>query len=892
MFQTIIQALQTTWKAGEIEEKAKRLRAIGDELTLHILVDIYEKVDMHQLRTEALLQSVEKTTREIMYLMIEHRNVTTKQTLEVVERFLRTLEEKIEKMEEHRTRSSTSPILTTQLTTEKSIIDFIKTRPDFSRRMDRYDGVKEAQKETFQWIFEDHQHDPKEWDSFSEWMCSNSNLYWISGKAGSGKSTLVKFLVQHPQFRKSLETWADGEHLIIAEHFFWNAGSNMQNSQDGLFRTLLLAILQEQPALACVLFPDRFQHGVDWSDFPTVPQLVRAFNKLIAQTEIPARIVLVIDGLDEFETTSLRYTALADIFIEATKSPNFKAVLSSRPLSAFELLFKRFPKLRLHDLTRKDIQIYVHDRLAQHERIARLSLQDSLCAANIISDIVSGSSGVFLWVRIVIESLLEGFQNYDSLEDLYTRLKAIPEDIEVLFDQMFHQIPTQYKLQSSRIFQLVRFCDDFCITNTPLVLYFSENSLENVLAHPIQPLSWSERETIRDEVRGRLRSRCAGLIELSSNIDSNGNWSRPDVQYLHRTVADWIHGKSVWDRIIAETKDQSFDPGVMVSQSLLMMIKTNGTYPPPNCGFHSLSQADTAKTILLVMRDSIVQKTHAQIMLLNECDRVMKYHFDVAYKDEPPDTKFPQKHSNWYELLRIGREYGVEKAHNTFLSITITHSLDFYLEEMIRANDGVLPEKMGMPLLHYVRFPRVSTLGVYKLLLEHGADPNERFRGESPWQIFLLDLCLDRTVTLYRITILRLFLRHGVDIGALVDPHKDKDWIDRPDGPIKRQKQAKMTVRDILQYFVTDDDPNCLTDEMRIEVQNLIQELDKGIASIGESRCGVPVAQLIAEPVDNIDFTVKTTEGAAYESQKARKNGPGCHGRLRRRFGKIFKRDV
>lgn len=125
MFQTIIQALQTTWKAGEIEEKAERLRAIRDELTLHILVDIYEKVDIHQLRTEALLQSVEKTTREIMYLMIEHRDVTTKQTLEVVERFLRTSEEKFEKMEEHRTRSSTSPILTTQLTTEKSIIDFI-----------------------------------------------------------------------------------------------------------------------------------------------------------------------------------------------------------------------------------------------------------------------------------------------------------------------------------------------------------------------------------------------------------------------------------------------------------------------------------------------------------------------------------------------------------------------------------------------------------------------------------------------------------------------------------------------------------------------------------------------------------------------------------------------
>lgn len=33
------------------------------------------------------------------------------------------------------------------------------------------------------------------WDNFQEWLLSESNTYWISGKPGSGKSTLVKFLV-------------------------------------------------------------------------------------------------------------------------------------------------------------------------------------------------------------------------------------------------------------------------------------------------------------------------------------------------------------------------------------------------------------------------------------------------------------------------------------------------------------------------------------------------------------------------------------------------------------------------------------------------------------------------------------------------------------------------
>ncbi|KAM0392173.1 hypothetical protein ACHAPZ_011046 [Fusarium culmorum] len=54
-------------------------------------------------------------------------------------------------------------------------------------------AIAEPYEDTFRWILETdnvHHRDTK----FKAWLSSASQLYWITGKAGSGKSTLMKFL--------------------------------------------------------------------------------------------------------------------------------------------------------------------------------------------------------------------------------------------------------------------------------------------------------------------------------------------------------------------------------------------------------------------------------------------------------------------------------------------------------------------------------------------------------------------------------------------------------------------------------------------------------------------------------------------------------------------------
>ena len=60
-------------------------------------------------------------------------------------------------------------------------------------------NVKEAHPKTFEWIFKDPDDPLKPRTNFRQWMSSESKngIYWISGKAGSGKSTLMKFLINH-----------------------------------------------------------------------------------------------------------------------------------------------------------------------------------------------------------------------------------------------------------------------------------------------------------------------------------------------------------------------------------------------------------------------------------------------------------------------------------------------------------------------------------------------------------------------------------------------------------------------------------------------------------------------------------------------------------------------
>jgi Cdc6-like AAA superfamily ATPase len=63
---------------------------------------------------------------------------------------------------------------------------------------------------TFQWVFGDesspmrHSHPHLHFDHFVDWLRCGNGIFHITGKPGSGKSTLMKFLSQHRRTQQEL----------------------------------------------------------------------------------------------------------------------------------------------------------------------------------------------------------------------------------------------------------------------------------------------------------------------------------------------------------------------------------------------------------------------------------------------------------------------------------------------------------------------------------------------------------------------------------------------------------------------------------------------------------------------------------------------------------------
>lgn len=84
----------------------------------------------------------------------------------------------------------------------------------FEEILQREETIKDAHEATLDWMFE------KNKTKFMEWLEFKEGIYWVKGKAGSGKSTLMKYICNHNTTLEILRRWAGTEQLFTASFFF------------------------------------------------------------------------------------------------------------------------------------------------------------------------------------------------------------------------------------------------------------------------------------------------------------------------------------------------------------------------------------------------------------------------------------------------------------------------------------------------------------------------------------------------------------------------------------------------------------------------------------------------------------------------------------------------
>lgn len=90
----------------------------------------------------------------------------------------------------------------------------------FRMMYDRETEIGATYQQAFSWIFEDPEERGKPWANFQEWLRKGSGCYCIEEKAGSGKSTLIKYVFEHIKTRELLREWAGESELVIGSYFF------------------------------------------------------------------------------------------------------------------------------------------------------------------------------------------------------------------------------------------------------------------------------------------------------------------------------------------------------------------------------------------------------------------------------------------------------------------------------------------------------------------------------------------------------------------------------------------------------------------------------------------------------------------------------------------------
>ena len=101
---------------------------------------------------------------------------------------------------------------------------------DFETRQSRESDIPEAEYRTFEWIFRDDHGSTKQHVGFRQWLLTGNGNFWISGKAGSGKSVLMNYIARAQDTQDFLQYWAGTARLIVAKYFFlewWSANAKV-----------------------------------------------------------------------------------------------------------------------------------------------------------------------------------------------------------------------------------------------------------------------------------------------------------------------------------------------------------------------------------------------------------------------------------------------------------------------------------------------------------------------------------------------------------------------------------------------------------------------------------------------------------------------------------------
>lgn len=402
--------------------------------------------------------------------------------------------------------------------------------------------------------------------SLRSWLSSaqSDQIFWVKGKPGSGKSTLMKAVRDHRDLTSLLLPWTDGKDPIVAAHSFWIAGAAMQKSVEGLIRALLHGIVSALDAkddqdleLLKMIQPDPWlkkRKGPPWGYQKLTEMLDRACSN------VEVKILFIIDGLDECDASE--HSQLLSILVGLRAHVGVKVLVSSRPWPIFVRQLSAGPQILIQDLTCSEMRTYAQDILTEAEASQQLPCdfrQRSSNACKLVLEIVSRAEGVFLWTALVLKELASEVRKGRSAAVLIKSVFDYPNGIEEYFrKRIFERVAQTEKnrVDTANVLKLLKLIETHglgCYAGGETVaisLLCRGDLFHSEELHDPEWYTQDEANARMLQVKSFLRETCGDLVEVARKCGSLGTRDvdliplmplTRTITFLHRTAFDFLH---------------------------------------------------------------------------------------------------------------------------------------------------------------------------------------------------------------------------------------------------------------------------------------------------------------------------------------------------------------
>ena len=363
--------------------------------------------------------------------------------------------------------------------------------------------------------------------TYTAWESQDSDksiakLLWIHGAAGFGKTVLAASLIQH--IGMSSRSLA---HCFSASHVQSN------HELDGIVRTWAAQLIRKDEAILELANQMRRKQNSRRASRADVWTLL----KRIA-IEIQSG-VLVLDGLDEFQSADDRRIHFLGDLKKAVQGTGFRVLITSR--NEFDIESQLRPstteasKYRILDfkISRNDLKDDI-DLVSQSIVTRRLPKQPESLRRELAMEMAERCDGQFLWLKLQQDQLRDS----KSPKALRHIVQAMPERLHSIYARSWSDIQALEEPDRGRAVDTLRW---LTFAYEPLIVQELAEALIISLKSNTVPFSEDDLpQNIDDEyIDGEIKNLCGSLVELE--IDS----SSPDpafstVRLVHASVTEFL----------------------------------------------------------------------------------------------------------------------------------------------------------------------------------------------------------------------------------------------------------------------------------------------------------------------------------------------------------------